>query len=254
MLIEDFVYHKENAGKHVTFHGMDKPLHHYHQIRAPQLGAPEDWWKNYPVQDFDYQFNSWGFRGPEYKEYIGKPVILCMGDSNTVNVGGPIESSWASQLGKMLKLPCINLGMDGAGNDAIRICYDRAVELFDVQETFVMYSYFHRRFIDKQFAHFLRPNMVHTLAGKVNFVQPPEYTDEENFLYFLEHRIPDAYEVFIPPWCFSDNELDFIRDYTNFIYPFGSRDMWTNRDWHHLNHDLNKMIAEHFYELSNINS
>ena len=26
--------------------------------------------------NFDYQFNSWGFRGPEYEEYIGKPVIL----------------------------------------------------------------------------------------------------------------------------------------------------------------------------------
>ena len=57
-----------------------------------------------------------------------------MGDSNTVNLGAPIEHSWASQLGNMMELPCINLGMDGAGNDAIKLCYASAYEGFDVQE------------------------------------------------------------------------------------------------------------------------
>ena len=73
MLIEDFVYHKENAGKHVIFHGMDRPNHPY-----TKRIAPTGWWDKYPVQDFDYQFNSWGFRGPEYEEYIGKPVMTAV--------------------------------------------------------------------------------------------------------------------------------------------------------------------------------
>ena len=248
MLIEDFVYHKENAGKHVTFHGMDRPNHPY-----TKRIAPTGWWDKYPVQDFDYQFNSWGFRGPEYEEYIGKPVILCMGDSNTVNVGEPIENSWASQLGKMLKLPCINLGMDGAGNDAIRICYDRAVELFDVQETFVMYSYFHRRFIDKQFAHYMIEGKVKYLAGKSRFLQPPKYSDLQNFEHFLKNRIPNAHENFIPPWCYNEKELDFISSFTDFKYPEGGREEWGSRDFHHINNELNKMIADYYVELSNFN-
>ena len=31
--------------------------------------------------------------------------------------------------------------MDGAGNDAIKLVYERACEIFDVQNTFVMYPY-----------------------------------------------------------------------------------------------------------------
>jgi hypothetical protein len=255
MLIEDLDYYKTNAGKHQTYHGMDKPNHPY-----TNKAAPTNWWEKYPTQDFDYQFNSWGFRGPEYEEYIGKPVILCMGDSNTVNVGEPIENSWPSQLSKLKNLPCINLGMDGAGNDAIRLCYNRAVKLFDVQETFVMYSYFHRRLIDNAFAHFKRDGKVSYLAGEKTFLQPPQYSDEENLLYWLEQRIPDAHEVFIPPWCFNQNELRFIRDYTNFMYPHDNgqdgdyRIKWSSRDFHHINWKLNKIIAEYFYELSNSNT
>ena len=259
MLIKDFKYYKYMTGKRTIYHGMDTPDHPYPNKRAVELGASKTWWKDYPVHDFIYEFNLWGFRGPEYDEYVGQPVILCMGDSNTVNVGGPIQSSWASQLGEKLKLPCINLGMDGAGNDAIRICYDRAAGFFDVKETFVMYSYFHRRLMPgdhglQEFGHFIRPQMVGTLAGRTNFKQPPEYTHDENFEYFLEQKIPDANAVFIPPWCYDNIEKEFIKEHTNFEYPEGDRNMWASRDWHHLNHDLNKMVAEYFYELSNFNA
>ena len=249
MLIEDLVYYKTNAGFSRTYHGMDRPNHPY-----TNSIAPTGWWDNYPIQEFNYIFNSWGFRGPEYEEYIGKPVILCMGDSNTLNVGEPIQNSWSSQLGKLKKLPCINLGMDGAGNDAIRLCYDRAVKLFDVQETFVMYSYLHRRLIGKEFAHYMIEGKVKYLAGKKTFLQPPKYSNDENFQYFLEQRIPDAHEVFIPPWCFNEKELNFLSNYTNFIYPDGNRKRWSSRDFHHINCELNKMIAEYFYELSNSNT
>ena len=249
MLIEDLVYYKEMSNYKGQFHGMDKPDHRYHT-----RNAPTDWWKNYPVQDFDYQFNSWGFRGPEYEEYVGKPVILCMGDSNTVNLGAPIEHSWSSQLGNMMELPCINLGMVGAGNDAIKLCYDRAYEVFDVQETFVMYSYIHRRLIDNEFTHYVRKGFVPTLAGKTRFKEAPYHTDQENFDYFLKQRLPNAHEVFIPPWCYTKPELEFIKDYTKFEYPEGGQWRWACRDYHHINEQLNKRIAEHFYELSNFNA
>ena len=89
-------------------------------------------------EDFNYQFNSWGFRGPEYAQYIGQPVNICLGDSFTVNIGGPVDHSWVSQLAERFDIPTLNLGMDGAGNDAIKLVYNRACEVFDVQNTFVM--------------------------------------------------------------------------------------------------------------------
>ena len=249
LLIEDLVYHKEMSNYKGQFHGLDIPDHRYHT-----RNAPTGWWKDHPVQDFDYSFNSWGFRGPEYDQYVGQPVILCMGDSNTVNLGGPIEDSWASQLDKLTELPCINLGMDGAGNDAIKLCYDRAYKLFDVQETFVMYSYIHRRLIDKEFTHYVRKGFVPTLAGKTRFKEPPPATDLQNFEHFLVNRIPDAYESFIPEWCYTEEELGFINDFPHFPYPEGKQDKWSGRDFHHINAELNKQIAEYFYELSSTNT
>ena len=140
MLINDLEYFKRRTNYQTW--GVDDPDH-------SNISGEE--WHAYPIQDFDYQFNSWGFRGPEYTQYVGKPVNICLGDSFTVNVGGPIEHSWSSQLAQHFDIPTLNLGMDGAGNDAIKLVYDRACELFDVQDTFVMYSYLHRRLVDNKF-------------------------------------------------------------------------------------------------------
>lgn len=151
----------------------------------------KEWFKNYPVQDFNYKFNSWGFRGPEYNQYVGKPVNICLGDSFTVNVGGPVEHSWPSLLQENFDIPCLNLGMNGAGNDSIRLVYDRACKLFDVQKTFVVYSFFHRR-----------------LENGVFMSEPHNHTD--NIIHFEENFINDAYFNFIPPWCWTDQELNYI--------------------------------------------
>ena len=89
MLINDLEYFIHSANNSSKTSGMDTPDRGIRKIK--------DWYA-YPIQDFTYQFNSWGFRGPEYDEHIGKPVNICLGDSFTVNVGGPIDYSWPSQL------------------------------------------------------------------------------------------------------------------------------------------------------------
>ncbi|SVB74928.1 uncharacterized protein METZ01_LOCUS227782, partial [marine metagenome] len=99
MLIEDLKYWEDKSNYRQKYSGMDRPKSHHHRIYGP-----EGWWKNYPVHDFDYNFNLWGFRGPDYSEYVAQPVNICLGDSFTVNIGGPIEYSWASQLDKLLDL------------------------------------------------------------------------------------------------------------------------------------------------------
>mgnify|MGYP000444994521 CR=1 FL=1 len=265
MLINDLKYFKTSANYSNTTSGIDDPLDHPDKYNF----STEDW-HAYPIQDFDYQFNSWGFRGPEYTQYIGKPVNICLGDSFTVNVGGPIEHSWCSKLAQHFNIPTLNLGMDGAGNDAIKLVYDRACDLFDVQNTFVMYSYFHRRLVDKEFIH------VGCLDNK------------ENFSYFLQHRLNNAIECALPYWNYDQQELDFLKHNNilfffkldtkkyehlrgqdwptyeqyvkgvaahqpeilqemkqqNFYYDY---ETFTNRDGHHMNQQTNKIYADYFH-------
>ena len=271
MLINDLEYFKRSANYSNTTSGLDHP---------DRCNFSTEDWHAYPIQDFDYQFNSWGFRGPEYTQYVGKPVNICLGDSFTVNLGGPIGHSWSSQLAQHLNIPTLNLGMDGAGNDAIKLVYDRACDLFDVQNTFVMYSYLHRRLVDKE------------------FVQDV-YNGDENYKYFLEHRIPHVFECALPSTNWTRDEAQLLSElkiYTFDIslrfsdYPdldrthvdedaynkfkgidwptfekfvkgaephlemltqFGeflsAKKLYTNRDGHHMNQQANKIYADYFY-------
>lgn len=190
MLINDLEYFKGSANYTHQTNGIDNPKYSHRDTKG---------WHAYTVQNFDYKYNSWGFRGPDYDQYVGKPVNICLGDSFTVNVGGPIEYSWCSQLAKHFNIPTLNLGMDGAGNDAIRLVYERACKLFDVQNTFVMYSFFHRRLIDNTFQQHL-------------------YDDNENFAFFLEQRIPNAIECALPVWTWTANEEQFLHTMNIYFY------------------------------------
>ena len=149
---------------------------------------------DYPIQDFDYQYNSWGFRGEDFEQYIGEKVNICLGDSMAVNIGGPVEHGFCSQLAEHFDIPTLNFGMAAAGNDAIFKVYESAIRFFDVQNTFVMYSFLHRRLVDGKFEQ-------HT------------YTDyKEDFSYFNKQRIPNAIECALPCWCWSDEEKQFLSN------------------------------------------
>jgi hypothetical protein len=271
MLINDLEYFELSANYSNNTSGLDHPDQSYR--------TTEDWYA-YPVQDFDYQFNSWGFRGSEYDQYIGKPVNICLGDSFTVNVGGPIEHSWCRQLAQHLNIPTLNLGMDGASNDAIKLVYDRACKIFDVQNTFVMYSYLHRRLVDNKF-------------------EQKVFDDSENFKYFLKHRIPNVFECTLPCWNWTNEEEQFLSELEIYFFniplyfsdnqeidrklidkdryntlrgtdwptleqfiqgaephpdmitkefgKFVSSLTCKNRDGHHMNQETNKVYADYFY-------
>jgi len=166
----------------------------YHGIDSPgKSSCSLKDFREYPIQDFDYKFNNWGFRDEDFEQYLGEKVNICLGDSFTVNLGGPVEHSWCSQLAEHFDIPTVNLGMNGAGNDAIQLVYSRACEVFDIQNTFVMYSYLHRRLINGEFI-----QEVHK--------------DNENFEYFLEQRIPNAIECALPIWNWTYNEEKFLSE------------------------------------------
>jgi len=216
MLITDLDYFKRSANYTSKTRGIDDPN------KSPHCTNKD--WHEYPVQDFDYEFNSWGFRGLDYEQYIGKPVNICLGDSFTVNIGGPIEHSWTSQLALQFDIPTLNLGMDGAGNDAIKLVYDRACALFKVKDTFVMYSFLHRRLhLDE-------------------FIQvADEFVDNKE--YFLKHRITNAYETALPLYGFSNIEKALLKHCKIFTIDTKQR----NRDGFHMNEETNKIYADYFY-------
>tara|TARA_B100000902_G_C27301519_1_gene913104 strand:+ start:55 stop:915 length:861 start_codon:yes stop_codon:yes gene_type:complete len=184
VLIKTLDYCRRRANFRGKFSGLDDP------IETPE-GA--DYWYAYPVQDFDYQHNSWGFRGPEYEQYIGKPVNICLGDSFTVNIGGPIEHSWCSQLAQRFDIPTLNFGMDGAGNDAIKLVYNEVSQAFDVVNCFVMYSYLHRRLVD-------------------GFFTSKLHEHEDNVAHFLSNRLHNVHEAAIPSIMYDNKELQLLED------------------------------------------
>lgn len=160
---------------------------------SPDLIKDKYWFKNCPIQNFNYNFNSWGFRADDFSQYIGKPVILCLGDSATLNLAGPIEHSWPSLLQEKFDIPCLNFGSQGAGNDAMRLIYDSACKFFDVKYTFVVYSFFDRRFVNL-----------------IKFTSDP-HEFHVNINYFKENQIPNAFQQFLPYWCNTAEEQEFIN-------------------------------------------
>ena len=72
----------------------------------------EYWWNHYPTRSYSYRYNSWSFRGNDFEQYAGQKVNICLGDSMTVNIGGPIEHSWPYQLGQLLGETTLNCGLD----------------------------------------------------------------------------------------------------------------------------------------------
>ena len=158
-----------------------------------QYSLDKESFKRYPYQNFDYNYNSWGFRGEDYEQYLGKPIIACIGDSFTVNIGGPITHSWPSLLQKNFDIPCLNFGVNGAGNDIIRLIYDKVCELFDIKFAFVLYSFFHRRFENGE-------------------LKSEPHDHLENIKHFENNFINNVFYQFIPPYCFTDEELNYINN------------------------------------------
>ena len=153
-----------------------------HPLDSPaqcHLGAK--WWANHVWQNFDYTYNSDGFRqtGP----YPGADIIAT-GDSFTEHHGGPELEAWPKHVGK----PVINLGMDAAGNDTIADIIEWGINKFSPKTVLVMFSYLHRWNDNGKF----KNDDIDLKSGQDrmlhSFNRILEYTKELNFHYCF---IPD---------------------------------------------------------------
>jgi hypothetical protein len=81
-----------------------------------QINRPDDLekfgWSN---SQFNYQFNSAGFRSDEFD--ADAPGVVFLGCSHTVGVGLPAQETFARVVAAELNLRCYNLGVAGSAND-----------------------------------------------------------------------------------------------------------------------------------------
>lgn len=100
------------------------------------------YWQEYPVKEYNYQFNSWGYRAEDFEKYRGQPVNICIGDSATLNIGGPVEDSWPYLLSKYFDIPTLNFGLEGICFTDFELIVQKTKKYFNVKHVFVLYNLF----------------------------------------------------------------------------------------------------------------
>lgn len=100
------------ANRKSKWYSSDSPENYrdnYHEL--------SDYFKNCKIT---YTWNSDGYRTKyEFDELVPEQFVLCFGCSYTEGVGVDDNDTWSSCLEKLIKKPCINMGMAGGSTDAI---------------------------------------------------------------------------------------------------------------------------------------
>jgi hypothetical protein len=157
------------------------------------------YWQNYPIQNYNYQYNSWGFRGNDYEQYIDQPVNICIGDSATINLGGPVEHSWPWLLSQYFDIPTLNLGLDGLSFTEFLQVVDKAKTYFKLDKIFVLYNIFEND--SEPINNIVVPVLNNAkIDSKINFLKK----------YCWVHG---AYWQFDPPWTFFSDEVPCLYEH-----------------------------------------
>lgn len=159
----------------------------------------KNYWDNYHDKDYDYQFNSWGFRGEDYEQYIGQSVNVCIGDSTTVNIGGRIKHSWPYLLGQYFDIPTLNFGIDNACFYNFGDVLEKTKDFFKVNKIFVLYNLFDH---DQE----KHPNSTVTILNNSKI-------DAKINILKKHCWIHGAYWQFDPPWTFFNDELSCLYEH-----------------------------------------
>lgn len=157
------------------------------------------YWFDYPITDYQYQFNSWGFRDQDHEQYQGTEVNICIGDSTTMNLGGPQHHSWCHQLSKYFDIPTLNLGVTGLSCFDVPAMVERARSTYKVRHIFILYN--------------LQTEDTEPIGQPI-----PTYNHNYNIGHKLSafskySIIPGAHYQFNPPWTFRQQDLEALYRY-----------------------------------------
>ena len=185
----------------------------------------------HPERDFQYTFNSWGFRADYDYEALnvdGKKakIILAIGDSFTMNVGGPLEHSWPSQLQERVNIPILNGGVDGLGPDSYHLIVDKMRKYFDVQHTFCLFN----------------------LHGGATADQLADANSTEQKIHILkEYEWPIGSEIaFIPPWCWHPDMKKILLSHFPDAFAYMKE---IPLIWKEIPYDIFMLIAQQDYQM-----
>jgi hypothetical protein len=207
-MTEEFAHRTDRRGIHRYVWSRIKFLRNK-TIQAPfgidnpdQCWLGQDYWHNHPVQDFDYKFNSWGCRGVDYEQFLkektDQKVNICIGDSYTLNLGGPQEHSWPHLLEQRSGIPSINLANDGMSSYYFQELIKKTKDLVNANNVFILYN---------------------VLDESETFAPSDDLREDDlsftRKLKFLKEQcwVNDAYWQFIPPSCFSKKHQQILYQY-----------------------------------------
>ena len=106
--------------------------------------------KEFSIESVGYEFNSLGYRGPEFDREPGEAVVMFLGDSNTLGVGMPWEGLWTSLVKRHLEqrwgIPVrqCNFGWGGTGTDYTAMMVHQAVDVLKPDAVFILWSFISR--------------------------------------------------------------------------------------------------------------
>lgn len=158
----------------------------------------KEYWHSWPGDDYTYDFNSWGFRDADFDQYRKEntdlKINICVGDSFTLNIGGPAQHSWPHLLSKQLSTPVLNIGIDLLSSYYYRAAVNKCRELFNVDQVFLLYNLFDE--ID-----------LTNVRNNQNFVIASDNT-QTKIKFLAKHCwVPGAHWQFVPPWMFATQDL-----------------------------------------------
>jgi hypothetical protein len=136
-----------------------------------------------------YSFNSWGFRGDDYARFSGQKVNLCIGDSFTLNIGGPIEHSWPYLLSTKFSIPTLNIGINGLNMHGFFAAEEVLRSQFDVQQVFMLC------------------NVLEYTADHKMLIVPNSLPDNRLSLIKDYYLTPGTIVAFSPPWTWIEQDL-----------------------------------------------
>jgi len=160
----------------------------------------ENYWNNHPDY-YEYKFDSLGFRGSDTTEYLkdrcDTKVNICVGDCNTLNLGGPVEHSWPAILSKKLSEPTLNLGVNGLSSYYYPSLINKAKSLWNVDKIFLLY------------------NLYDEKTEVNNNIITESTTEIDIKLKFLRRHIclPTVYWQFVPTWSETNVEKSLLYSY-----------------------------------------
>ena len=221
----DYLNYTFNSNKQCKTSGIDSILH--------LDGKNLDSFIKYPYP-ISYKYNSRGFRGPEWPEDL-TDVIWCIGDSFTSGIGVPFNHTWPSILQTKIKLPCINLGIDGAANGLILNIAKQVASEYNPKYMVIMWSFPWRRYYDPwQFIQFeVKENNTDNINNfKSCFNQ-------------INDLIPNIYNTIIPRL-----KLPVIKNLKANLYEYELLDV--ARDNFHFDHITAETIANSIVSHFNI--